>query len=312
MIRILVLCSVCALVACASDTGNRRDYRALEETRLEEKPQESKPAYETVEQKFDAKSYAATFPRALECEQAARRIRAKSADGGWAVLRACVEKGNFTLLRQLADGTWDEDLQQRPDAPLLVAKVVSQRGGDVSGDLDTLTKRRVPVFTLEAAFIQPETYSGQMVLIRARVEGMKSLAGNPTVVLSETSLSNEVSDVEVGSAYVSTRTSAGSARGTVESSRYGNASLAASGSSKSQYRSVTTEKRHDNSTADTGRKALGRLAKPDPFLQPTKEFIVLARFDGLRSASTGAKGEPERTAVLSIVTYIEPAALILE
>ena len=58
----------------------------------------------------------------------------------------------------------------------------------------------------------------------------------------------------------------------------------------------------------TGRQALGKLPEADPFLEPNKEFVFVARFDGARPGS-----EPNTSmANLSIQTYFSPGALLLE
>ena len=54
-------------------------------------------------------------------------------------------------------------------------------------------------------------------------------------------------------------------------------------------------------------QALGRLAQADPFLEPNKDFIFLARFDGVRSNAEG-----DEVAVISIVSYFQPNALLIE
>jgi len=58
----------------------------------------------------------------------------------------------------------------------------------------------------------------------------------------------------------------------------------------------------------TGRQALGKLPEADPFLEPNKEFVFVARFEGARPGNP-----PNGTmAALSIVTYFSPGALLLE
>ncbi len=50
---------------------------------------------------LDAAAYAKRHPRAEFCEEAARRLQKASRDKAWAVLSACADKGNFTLLDRL-------------------------------------------------------------------------------------------------------------------------------------------------------------------------------------------------------------------
>jgi len=58
----------------------------------------------------------------------------------------------------------------------------------------------------------------------------------------------------------------------------------------------------------TGRQALGKLPEADPFLEPNKEFVFVARFDGARPGNP-----PNGTmAALTITIYYSPGALLLE
>jgi hypothetical protein len=101
------------------------------------------------------KAQVARIQRPDLCEQAARAAQPSSRDRAWELLRACVEKGNFTPMRRLLDGAWDRDLQTRSDAARLIAKVVAARGGDVYGDLNMLRQKRVPIFGLAPAAGHP-------------------------------------------------------------------------------------------------------------------------------------------------------------
>jgi hypothetical protein len=264
----------------------------------------------------DPKAFAAQFTLAAECEAAARKQRAAAPDTGWAILKACVDRGKFSALHKLLEGDWDEDFQTRPDAAPLLTRVIAARGGDLEGDLSLLRQRRVPLFSLAAALAQPATYKGKNILLRAQVTEARAESGKPTVLLSEFALGAQTSDVEVGTAHVSSSNSSSRANASakVNTSRYGSASGKAdyARSSSSDYRSATTKKRHDNVAVETGRQALGRLSKPDPFLEPGRDFVVLARFDGVRKMASDETEDTPGVAVLSIVSYAEPASLLFE
>jgi hypothetical protein len=60
---------------------------------------------------------------------------------------------------------------------------------------------------------------------------------------------------------------------------------------------------------ETGRLAVGRLAQADPFLEPEKDFLFLARFDGVNPSR-----DPQQQAValLSIAGYYQPSALLVQ
>jgi hypothetical protein len=231
---------------------------------------------------------------------------------GWEALRACVEKshfarGQFTHLTLLTNGFWDEDLQTRPEAPRLLARIIALRGGDVEGDLPSIQKSRAPVFSLAAALRQPDVYKGRWLVVRGRIGDLRSEGTVHTALLSESSLRSAEKEVQVGNRYKSESESSHSGSAEVRTSRYGDAS--ARGEGKSNYKSSQSQVKStwENEKVITGRQALGRLSQADPFLEPNKDFIFLARFDGVRSNSEG-----DEVAVLSIASYFPPNALLIE
>src|SRR4051812_2026604 len=126
------------------------------------------------------------------CEADARaRLPSPAA---WQDLWACVNSGHFTALRQLLSGAWDRDLQTRPDAPLLVLRVIAARGGNVDGDLRLLHDRRVPLFSLSQALARPELYRGAFVIVRATL--------SPQGVLEEKRLVGQTTDVPMVNRFV--------------------------------------------------------------------------------------------------------------
>ena len=261
---------------------------------------------------FDAKSWVAEQANAVECEQGARRLHDRNAAQGWEALRACVDKtryprGAFTNLNLVTSGYWDEELQTRPETARMIAKIIAQRGGDVDGDLPSAQKSRAPVFSLAAALRQPDVYKGRWLVVRGRIGDLRSEGNVTTALLSESSLRSTEKETPVGPKYrhESESSYAGSAQ--VNTTRYGNAqgSAQSSTSSKNTWSKVNTS--FENEKFVTGRQALGRLAQADPFLEPNKDFIFLARFDGVRSNTEG-----DEVAVISIVSYFQPNALLIE
>jgi hypothetical protein len=261
---------------------------------------------------FDARQFAAEQLTPLECETAARRLRATSADQGWEALKACVERsrwprGEFTHLERLTAGAWDQDLQDRPDAPRLVARVIALRGGDVEGDLAMAQKSRVPLFSLAAALRQPEVYKGRWVLLRGSLSEIKQDAGKTAALVHETSMRATAHDVDIGPRYRTERESHSTAHGEVKTTHYGNASGSASTRSTDRTESSKVDRKFENERVETGRQAVGKLAQADPFLEPDKDFVFLGRFDGVRP------GEDERpVALLSISGYFQPNALMIQ
>ena len=78
--------------------------------------------------------------------------------------------------------------------------------------------------------------------------------------------------------------------------------------------SASTVERFDNLSDETGREALGRMQTADPFFEPGKDFVVLARFDGLRVTSSGEEEDDEdapKLPVLTIISYYAPHPLIV-
>ena len=154
--RVALLCSFA--LACAT----AEPVVPPAPTRLEAMPKRA----------FNSGAFAAEQFTPADCETASRQIHQQSADDGWSALRACVERtrwprGEFTQLERLTGGYWDAELQTRPDAPRLVARIIALRGGDVEGDIPLAQKSRVPLFTLAAALRQPDVYQGRWVILRA-------------------------------------------------------------------------------------------------------------------------------------------------
>lgn len=257
---------------------------------------------------FDARAFAADQLSPADCETAARQIHQNNADQGWGALVGCVERtrwprGEFTILERLTSGFWDLDLQSRADAPRLVAKVIALRGGDVEGDIPLAQKSRVPLFTLAAALRQPDVYRGRWVVVRAAVSELKANAA----YVRETSLRATSREVQVGPMRRTEHTSTTSASADVQTTRFGNARGSAQVSSNNRTESSMVRQKFENERVETGRQAVGRLAQPDPFLEPDKDFIFLARFDGVRPGEDDAP-----VALLSIAGYYRPNALLIQ
>jgi len=63
---------------------------------------------------------------------------------------------------------------------------------------------------------------------------------------------------------------------------------------------------HNNVARLTGRVALGRMPEADPFLQPERDFLFLARFDGV------TKEESRTLAVVTVIKYFIPKAMLVQ
>jgi hypothetical protein len=261
---------------------------------------------------FDPRQFAAGQLTPAECESAARRLRESSPDQAWEGLKACVERsrwprGEFTHLERITSGVWDQDLQTRPDAPRLIARIIALRGGDVEGDLSMAQKSRVPLFTLAAALRQPDVYKGRWVLLRGALSEIKQESGKSAAMVHETSLRATSRDVDVGPRRRTDRESNTNVRADVKTSHYGNASGTANMRSNDRSESSTVGRKYENERVETGRQAVGKLPQADPFLEPDKDFVFLGRFDGVRP------GEDDKpVAVLTIAGYFQPNALMIQ
>jgi hypothetical protein len=263
----------------------------------------------------DPRTFGSRYATPAQCEAAARGLLAVSRDDAWSALKSCVESNqfNFTVLGAVLGKAWAEELRVRPDAAQLIAQVVAERGGSVQGELPLLHARKVPIFGLPAAIAQPDVYKGRYVLLRAQVADVRSEGDKPTVWLVEQSLSSVESDQPVG--YSTRKDSVTVHSGAVggDMGMLGRGNLGGQISSSQREQSSSTMRRFDNVSGETGREALGRLPKPDPFLEPGKDFVVLARFDGMRTLSGGDEEDEDapKLPVVTIVSYYAPHPLVV-
>jgi hypothetical protein len=274
---------------------------------------------------FDARAWVRSQETAMDCEVSARAMRQSNSQQAWEALRACIQFGRFSRgpFTQIALLTayWDEELRTYADAARVVGQVIANRGGDADDDISRLQKVRMPVFTLGAAMKQPDVYKGRYVIVRARLFDVKMDAKSATAMLAETSFKSAESLRASGDVYVSSYTRSGNASGSTSGSgayqtdRSGSGRGSYTQSGESGYNSSGSstsgraKKFYENVVNATGRQALGRLPEADPFLEPNKEFVFVARFDGVRP---GNAPDTAPMAALTILTYYPPGALLLE
>jgi hypothetical protein len=253
---------------------------------------------------FNPKAFAAQFGPG-PCEQAARDLKATNPDAGWAVLNECLDKG-FSSIRRLTDGAWNAELLSRKDAPIVLAKLIAARGGDVGGDLSALRHQRIVLLSLGAAMEMPKSNVGKLVLARIRADQLKEEGGRPSLAGVEVALSAAAKDGRTdgyrsgSSGFSSSYENPGG-----RLSRSSGLSTAYSGSSSG----------FDNAARETGRRALVHLVAADPYLEAGKQFVLLARFDGVRTEpapNPDADVDTVQTALLTAVAYFEPAALVTD
>jgi hypothetical protein len=263
---------------------------------------------------FDATAFAANKISALECVQGAAALRSQSTDVGWEALRACVDhgsfrRGNFTELGLVLSGTWDDDLEHRPEAPKLVARLIALRGGDVEGDLQSFHKVRLPAFALSSALERPDMYKGRLVIFRARSEDFDAGHGHPTMRLEETA--ENASQVWHQNRYRDSG-SASSSTTIHSNNRSGRGSVATTWNSNETV-GHSSDYDVENISQPTGRSVLGRVNAADPFLEQHRDYVFLGRFDGKRSeANPDDEDEPKQVGVVTILSYFEPSPLMVE
>ncbi|NMO18707.1 hypothetical protein HPC49_24615 [Pyxidicoccus fallax] len=261
----------------------------------------------------DPKAFAARYPNPALCEAAARRLQGQSREEGWAGLKACIEYTPFTQLKALLGRAWAEDLRVRPEGASLIARVVAQRGGSVSGELQALQQQRIPIFSLSSAMDRPDTYKGRYVLLRAQVADQRTEGERPTVWLVEHSLSSVETNAPVGYGERSDTLSSYSGDLDGQTQFTGPGRIGGTVTNRQRTDRVATRRHFDNISDETGREALGRLPQADPFLETRRDYVILARFDGMRMMSGGADTEEEapRIPVLTIVSYHPPHPLVV-
>jgi hypothetical protein len=269
-------------------------------------------------EKFDAKGFASSKVSPAECAQGAASLRQQSPDVGWAALRACIEKGtfqrgNFTSLRMVLAGTWNDDLAERADAPKLAARLIALRGGDIDSDLEELHKVRLPVFSLATAVSEPDMYKGRLLIVRGKPGQMAMEKGKPTMRLAETS--EHAVQVWHQNRYRNSAAAEGAASGSYarngrsdKVNAQGSGSWSGGGSSGySRDQDVTNE------SQPTGRNVLGRLTAADPFLMKDQDYIFLARFDGVKEEPDESdEDHPKQVGIVTIISYFKPSPLMME
>jgi hypothetical protein len=299
----ILLCAL-TVVGCASTKVTEADSRDT----IPSGPVASEPPPDP----FDPQTFTTQYSNPGACERQARRFLPISRDEAWAALKACVAGTQFTQLQALMSSAWQHEIRTRPEGASLLAKVVAQRGGSVEGDLRMLNEQKLPIFSLAAAIAQPDTYKGRYVLVRAQVGDVRTEGDKPTVWLVEQGLNSVAGEKQVGVTRRKDFSSAASGNLGGETT-IGSGNVGGAYSQGETTRDTLTEPHYDNISTDTGREALGRLTKPDPFLSPGRDFVILARFDGMRTTSGSLDEDDDgpRVPVLSIVSYFIPHPLVV-
>jgi hypothetical protein len=234
-------------------------------------------------------AWARAYRTDVECEAAARRLKASGADLAWRALTACVAKGQFRALTAVVTG-WTAELRTRPEAPRLLARILGARGGDLENDLSEFRRQRIPLFSILSASDQPDIYRGRTVAFVGRVDSLEKNHGKPVAhltVLSMVSRGHQKTERMV---------------------KYRDAEKDEHGrSQRKEYLSdeYETKTRFTNELDEAGVSVLGRLARLDPFFEVGTNFVVLGRFEG-PGEQTSEDASAEQ--VVTVQDYVELSA----
>lgn len=243
------------------------------------------------------KRKASTYISADDCEVAAREWIDVDADFAWKRLIGCVTRPDFADLRRLLKAPWLDVVRTRPDAALVLAKVVATRGGQVEDDLSLLRRARIPLFPFASAIATPDLYTGRLLLVRGRVvEGRKSETG-AEVFVEQTVLRARVFDRQLEQTVEEDQSTA--AAGQLGSDR----------KTRLRYRRKTSEIAAvdvEHFSKPTGRALVARLDRADPFLVQGQDFVFLVRFGG---AAPRGDADDDAAGVGDIVAFYEASRL---
>lgn len=245
----------------------------------------------------EAKSIAAAFDGAHNCEATARAMHERDHQRGWAVMNQCIRRPDFTDLEGMTSLPWRDHLLAQPDLSQLVGHVVAARGGDVQNDLRICRRARVPVFSLKAAVAEPDSYQGRTVLVRAAPRGGRLVNGARAVELVETRVMAEPEWVAAGPRMSTTAETTTRPADAAYASQH-----APEGYRRSEGSRVAVM---HNVSVETGLTVIADVGD-DPFLETGTDYVLLLRFDGTREAVNGTV--LEEIPVATVLGYFEPAS----
>jgi hypothetical protein len=284
------------ITSCATNTWTvGREPTVLWENARAADPVSTEPLSES-----EARRIARAHDAAHSCEATARAMSRRDAARGWMVMRQCILRSDFGNLEQLIDSEWSEQVANAPDAAALLAHVIAVRGGDVEGDLRLLRRRKMPLYSLQAALAEPDAYKGRFVLVRGSARRGRAVDGGREFTLVETKVMAESEWVTApGTSRLTTKFSGATAdrpgvdvrgRGLVEDNQ--------------RSETAKVEVLH-NVSVETGRELIARLPSGEPSLEPATDYIVVLRFVGLEPV-TNADGDVDTEPVAVVTDFFEP------
>jgi hypothetical protein len=240
----------------------------------------------------DPRQIVAGITSPKECEREAEVARQRSADRGWGVLAACVERGefpegNFTNLALFTEEAWHSDFLRRPEGPTMAAHVIALRGGNPDADMEMLASRDARLSRLGAT-----DQHGQLVIFRATVE---DIAAGGVVRLTETS---SVSGKRNGVGPIPPEWTARPKRSWC--------------GEEDHRRSVTVSRRGmQDFWCNTGRLLRGKLKEGVALPGPDQDYVFLARVESVHELENDDENNPSTVIELTILSYYAPAAMSL-
>lgn len=292
----VVVLTLPALVACGH--GHIGDVGPEPTVLWEDATAQQPPSTEALSAD-EARKIALAHDAAHTCEQTARKLAKRSPERGFAVMVQCIRRNDFGDLEGLIDGPWAERVAASPDAALLLAHVMAVRGGDIESDLRLLRRRKMPVYSLQAALAEPDSYKGRAVILRAAARDGRNTGGGRTFRLVETKLMAESRWV------TAPRTTRIDVRDESEVAEPAGVEVrrgAVQRGSRSQTEKVEVE---HNVSVETGRAVTARVDGDELSLEPATDYVVVLRFEGERER-TNEDGDTETEPSGVVVGYFEP------
>jgi hypothetical protein len=250
---------------------------------------------------------AKTVHRAGECENLARQYFAADANRGWAVLRACVDKGDFTALRVLLSPPWLTEMKHRDDAPEVIAAVMAARGGDVTSDMEFVRKNRILLFDLAMASKAGDRLNGRNVVFLAHVADGKPKQSGYALELAELGIYAEFVGEHPINGVVQKHITTHRVDGNLQTSGVlGSGNV--HGTMHTESTSGTFKRFYENTAEETGRMIWAAADMKDPFLVPGRDLVVLAKLDGIKDLTEPSEQEePDQRFLVRIEKYWEPS-----
>ena len=262
----------------------------------------------------EARRIADSYDSPVSCEQSARAAYNKDPQRGWALMRQCISRHDFSDLEILIEGSWADEMRADHEGTLLFAHVIAARGGDVSADLPLLRRRKIPVYSLQAALAEPEHYRGRLLMLRGNVAPGPRGKGARSFRIVETTVMAESEWVtRAGTGRLITRSNNALAdqsdvavrgRGIIE---------------HNERESADKVEISHNVNVSTGLELVGRVESDEPSLEPGTDYVMVVRFDGTLTAG-GANNSDDADASDDddddddddgsgvVVAYFEPAS----